>query len=315
MPGMAKRPSIQFPQRLKSGDAVRLITPASPYDRAKMRAGIKVLQSLGFEVLVDEGRMLSSAGRRYLAHDDTTRASLLNEALAEKESRAVWSVRGGYGCARLLARAQFSSVKASPKWLIGFSDLTALHTARYQQAGVPGLHGPVVTQLSRLPKTQLGWLLRVLAGETKGAVLPLGRTRRIREGKTRGRLMGGNLSVLASLAGTPWQPVFRGAIVMLEDVGEWSYRLDRSWTQLVSAGVFRGAKGLVLGEWEGCKPAGRSKHSARRVVEALAGELGLPCVGGAPFGHGRRNLAWPLGLRAELDAGAGTLRLLEDAAR
>jgi len=315
MPSMARRESIQFPQALRPGDAVRLITPASPYDKKRMRAGMKVLEQMGYVPLLDEGRMLSSGGRRYLANSDEARAELLVEALREKESRAVWAIRGGYGSARLLPLAKIARVKGLPKWLIGFSDITALHLARWQAAKIVGLHGPVLTQLAELPKTQLRWLADLLAGEVEGQELPLGASRCVMPGKIRGRLVGGNLSMLASLVGTPYQPNFRGGILMLEDVGEPTYRLDRAWTQLLQAGVFKGLKGLVLGQWVRCLPAGRSRHGVRAVMESLALELGVPCVSGATFGHAEKNVAWPVGLLAELDAKARTLRLLEDAAR
>jgi muramoyltetrapeptide carboxypeptidase len=146
--------------------------------------------------------------------------------------------------------------------------------------------------------------------------VPLGRLRCVVPGSAEGRLAGGNLTVLASLCGTPYAPRFRGCLVFLEDVGEPAYRLDRAFRQLAASGAFHGARGVLLGQLEGCTPEGRAGFAARVVLERALAELGVPVVSGAPFGHGRRNVALPLGVRARLRAGGvagGALELLERA--
>jgi muramoyltetrapeptide carboxypeptidase len=164
-----------------------------------------------------------------------------------------------------------------------------------------------------LPGTDLRWLKALLCEGTAPRALPLGRTRTLVPGIAEGRLAAGNLAILASLAGTPFAPDFRDAVLCIEDVGEEAYRLDRLFWQIVSAGLLRRVRGIVVGELTGCKPEGTGRHSARRVLERAVAALGVPAVSGAAFGHGRRNLALPVGVRARLDAGSRTVTLLEPA--
>jgi muramoyltetrapeptide carboxypeptidase len=179
--------------------------------------------------------------------------------------------------------------------------------------GFVTIHGPVITQLPRLPATHLRWLKALLFETRALQCLQLGRTRTLLPGKAEGTLVAGNLCTLASLAGTRFAPDLRGAILCLEDVNEEAYRLDRLFWQMASAGFLKRIRGIVVGELVGCKPEGTGRHSARRVLERAICTLGLPAISGVAFGHGRRNLALPVGVRAQLDAEARTLTLLEPA--
>jgi muramoyltetrapeptide carboxypeptidase len=251
----------------------------------------------------------------FLAGSDRRRAENLTRALQQDDTKAVWCIRGGYGTARLLPMLNLPRLRQHPKLLVGFSDVTSLLLQLAGPGGFVTIHGPVVTQLPRLPAADLNWLKALLFGAPVSAQLPLGRTRTLVPGNAEGRLVPCNLSILASLAGTPFAPDLRGGVLCIEDVHEEAYRLDRLFWQIVSAGLLTHCRGVVVGELVDCKPAGTSRHSARRVLERAVAALGLPAISGAAFGHGRRNLALPVGVRASLDAGARTLTLLEPAVR
>ena len=293
---------------------MRLIAPASPFDRGKAAAGMQVLRALGLVPVVDR-RALARSG--FFAGPDEARAASLQQALEERETRAVWCIRGGYGTARLLPLLDWRRLRRelNPKLVIGFSDVTALLLQLAQPGGFVAVHGPVITQLASVPAALRRWLWRLLNRPEPAGIAPLGRLRTLIPGVAEGRLVVGNLSILASLCGTPYLPSLRGALLCIEDTGEEAYRLDRLFWQVVSAGLLKGARGIVLGELAGCTPQGTGPHSARRVLERAVSALGLPALSGAPFGHGRRNLALAIGVRARLDAGARTVTLLEPAVR
>jgi muramoyltetrapeptide carboxypeptidase len=301
------------PQALRAGDRVRLVAPASPYEPAAYRAGRAALSALGFQPL---WHPTEATRQGFLAGDDAARAARLQAAFAEPESRAVCCIRGGYGTARLLPLLDLASLAHARKVLLGFSDVTALLVPLVAEQGLVCFHGPVLTQLGRLPRGDRAWLQALLTGRRGRGPVPLGRLRAVRAGSAEGRLLGGNLTVLASLCGTAHAPRFRGCLVCLEDVGEPAYRLDRAFRQLAGSGAFAGARGVILGQLEGCTPAGRGEYAARAVLERAALELGVPVVSGAPFGHGRRNVTLPFGVRARLRAGGaagGALELTEPA--
>jgi muramoyltetrapeptide carboxypeptidase len=300
------------PDRLRRGDRVRLIAPASPFDQEAFRAGQRVLEGLGLVPTVSRDEFVRQG---FLAGSDRHRAAQLERALQEEDTRAVWCIRGGYGTARLLALLDLPRLRQHPKLLVGFSDVTALLAQLARPGGFVVIHGPVITQLPRLTGTDLRWLQAVLFTARAPRRVPLGRTRTLVPGRAEGRLAAGNLAILASLTGTRFAPDLSDAVLCLEDVGEQAYRLDRLLWQLVSAGMLARCRGIVLGELADCKPEGSGRHSARRVLERGIAALGLPALSGAAFGHGRRNVALPVGVRVRLDAAARTLTLLEPAVR
>jgi muramoyltetrapeptide carboxypeptidase len=294
---------------LSQGDRVRLIAPASPFDHAALAAGRRVLERLGLVPVVSR-REFARGG--FLAGSDERRAEALSAALLETDTRAVWCIRGGYGTTRLLGALDLRALRRHPKLLVGFSDVTAVLLQLVRPDGFVAIHGPVVTQLPRLRAADLRWLRTLLFARRAPQRVPLGRLRTVAAGTAEGVLIAANLAILASLAGTPFAPDLRGAILCLEDVKEEAYRLDRMLWQVASAGLLSGIRGVVLGELVGCQPRS-GRYSARRVLERAAAATGVPVVSGAAFGHGRRNVAIPLGVRASLDAGAGTLTVLEPA--
>lgn len=306
-------PAQQFrkPHAVRAGDTVAVVAPAGPLDRAGLEAGIAALGGR-YRVRYDESIY---SRQRYLAGDDDRRLAELTNALADPEIKAVFCARGGYGAMRLLPRldswAQMANARmALTKPLIGFSDITALHQW-FQSNGLVSIHGPVLNQLGRLPAGTSRRLISLL--ESTAPAEPLVGTETYVGGTVDGPLLGGNLAVFTRLLGTPFMPDLEGAILMFEDLSEAPYRLDRMWTHLELAGVFRKVKGVVLGQFIGCEPL-NGGYTAAEVLRDLAAATGLACATGFPIGHGDDvNEPVPFGVRVRLDADAKRLTFLEAA--
>jgi muramoyltetrapeptide carboxypeptidase len=300
------RPAVLVPPPLRRGDPVRVIAPSSAFDPDVFARGLEVLSGrLGLAVRVRDD---VTARRAYLAGDDARRIDEWREAVADREARAIFCARGGYGAMRLLPAIDPAPLLDDPKLLVGFSDVTALH-AVLNRAGLATVHGPVVTQLGRAPEDAIAHLEALLSGSAPragawgvpapGAGVVAART--VRPGRASGPLLGGTLAILAHLQGTPFAPRLDGAILFLEDVGEQPYRIDRYLTHLRLAGALDGLAGLALGQLTRCDDAG---VLAADVVRELALGLGVPAIEGVPAGHEDANFALPLGARATLVAPA-----------
>jgi muramoyltetrapeptide carboxypeptidase len=301
-------PTVTRPPLLGPGARVALVAPAGPLrgpgdlERAEANARL-----LGWEPVV--GRHALARGC-YFAGPDQARLEDLNAALADPDVDAVWCLRGGYGAMRLLPAVDFAALAGRPRPLLGYSDVTALHCG--VAACVPGFvtfHGPTArAALSPFSRASLERAL--VTGEDPCGAAPAART--LRPGRAAGRLAGGNLALLAALVGTPWAPRFAGAIVVLEDVGEAIYRVDRMLRQLLLAGTFDGCAGIAFGECTDC-PADCADDGSRTlddVVAELAATLGVPAVAGVPVGHIDDQWTLPLGAAAELDADAPALHVI-----
>jgi len=297
---------------------VRVIAPASPFDPEAFDRGLAVLRDgLG---LRPRFRADITARDRYLAGSDARRAAEWQEAVADQTASAIFCVRGGYGAMRILPTIDPRPLLDQPKLFVGFSDDVAIHAA-LNRAGLVTVHGPVVTQLGRLPADALAHLRALLFGEAPppspdwspgpGAGLLGGET--IRAGRATGPLLGGTLAILSHLAGTAWFPPLDGAILFIEDVGEKPYRIDRYLTQLRLAGLLDRVAGVAVGQLMGCDDG---EVRAIDVVREALLDLGVPAIAGVEAGHEDRNFALPLGARATLVApepGEGGLpRLLFD---
>lgn len=289
---------------LRPGDPVTAIAPAGPFDRASFESGLEII-GRRYRVRYDPGVLTR---HRYLAGNDERRLRELAAALTDTGSRAIFCARGGYGTMRLLPGLEGIVPIAKP--VVGFSDITALHQL-LQRQGLVSIHGPNLSQLSRLDAPTHTRLFALL--ESQGPAADLTGTDTYVTGTAEGPLLGGNLSVLTRLLGTPFMPPLEGAILLLEDVGERPYRLDRMWTHLALAGVFRQVRGIALGEFTGCEEKD-AEYSSAEVLRELALGTGLPCAVGFPFGHGAQNQPVPLGVRVRLDAGGRRLSFLESAA-
>jgi muramoyltetrapeptide carboxypeptidase len=292
------------PPPLRPGDRVAVVAPSSPFDRDRFDRGLRRLAER-YEPVLD--RDLFEA-RRYLAGSDTMRARALAEAFSDDRVRAVFAARGGSGAGRLLRLVDLGQMPLKP--LVGFSDSTVLHAALQTSRRV-SIHGPVVTQLADQPDWVLARLFALLEGQIaeplRGATLV--------PGIAEGPLVGGDLSVFCTLLGTRWLPDLTGAILLLEEVQEQPYRVDRFWTHLRNAGVFDRVAGIALGQFLECDPQDLRYGAFRAldVLRDLAIETGLPCVAELPIGHGEVNAPVALGARVRLDAGRGILQPLEAA--
>ncbi|MDF1564148.1 MAG: LD-carboxypeptidase [Deltaproteobacteria bacterium] len=282
------------------GPVLRVVSPAGPVERRRVEASISFLEAAGYRVLATEGIYSATD---YLAGDDARRLAELQDALDDPEVDVVWAARGGYGTMRLLPELSLERLLAAPKIVAGFSDITALHAALGAR-GLVSLHSCVLAGVAEQQPEDRAALLAILAGETPPPLALEGPV--IVPGQAAGRVLGGNLSVLTRLVGTPYLPSLSGALLLLEDVGERPYRLDRMLTHLELAGVPGQLAGVIVGEHAGCEEPGGGLTALEVITERLS-RWGLPAMAGAPVGHGKWNRAIPLGVTARLDTTTATL--------
>ncbi len=295
--------AFRAPPGLAPGARVAVIAPASAFDRASFESGLALIGAR-YEV---HYRPAIFERHRYLAGSDSRRLEELTDALLDPAVKGVFCARGGYGATRLLAR--LAAIGPAPKPLVGFSDITALHLW-LQSRGVVSIHGPVLTQLGLLPAETRQRLFQLLESPAPAPALRASDT--YVQGVAEGPLLGGTLSVVTRLLGTPYMPSLEGAILLLEDVGERPYRLDRMWTHLELAGVLSQVRGIALGSFTNCEEKD-ADYGAADVLRELAQATGLPCAAGFPIGHGAANEPVALGARVRLDASARSLTFLEAA--
>jgi muramoyltetrapeptide carboxypeptidase len=294
---------LSIPRRLSPGDRVAVVAPGGPIERERLELGAEKLRALGLTPVFDD-RLFAKAS--YLAGDDAHRLALLQAAIDDPGVAAVWAARGGYGVTRLLPRLRLRSLRERPKLVCGFSDITALHAA-LGALGLGSLHGPNVGQVGELTPRAFDQLRETIFSSLPPPALE-GATP-LAAGTARGTLLGGNLTMLASLCGTGYLPSFSGAILLLEDVGERPYRLDRCLTQLRNARALEGVRGLALGTFPGCEER-ETKEGVGPVFEELARTLGVPAAIGFPVGHVSDNCPALLGAEVELIATGGRLTFL-----
>jgi muramoyltetrapeptide carboxypeptidase len=298
------------PPRLRPGDLVRVVAASGPILPEAFAPGETVL-SRRYRLRYDPKALFASEG--FLAGSDASRAAALVEAVCDPDAKAVFLGRGGHGLLRIVARLAPALLADHPKPVVGFSDGTIL-LALAARAGVASVHGPVVTQLGRLPDADQAALFALLESPEPRTLLD--GLVALRPGCAEGPLLGGNLEVFSRLLGTPYLPDLDGAILFLEEVGERPYRIDRLLTHLELAGVWDRVAGVVVGDLVGCEEPADSRvasPTAEAVVKERLGRLGVPVALGAAIGHGGRNRALPYGVRVRLDTGAGTLLALEGA--
>ncbi len=304
-----------LPPALRPGDRIHVVAPSGPVAAQRFDRGLRVLRRhLDAEFILADN-LHEQEG--YLAGSDRERLAALHAAFADPEARAILCARGGYGATRLLGALDASRLRERPKLIVGFSDITALLCWASVRAGLPGIHGPVVTQLSTVGMPDVLRLVDLLRGElpppleaTEGTVL--------HGGTVEGPLVAANLEVLRALVGTRAMPSLAGTILAIEEVGERPYRIDRSLTQLLSCGALRGVRGVVVGQLSACEEpeGGQYGPSAHEVVVERLSTLGVPVVTGFAFGHeAERNAALPFGSRVRLAADDCTLLFLEPVAQ
>jgi muramoyltetrapeptide carboxypeptidase len=309
------------PRRLRPGDRVGLVAPASANF---LSVDVEIAQDV-VRAFSLEPRLGAHVRERhgYLAGRDESRAADVNAFFADASVSGIFAIRGGWGCARVLPLLDWDKVRRNPKVVTGYSDITALHCGLLARSGLVTFHAP--TLLSDWPPFSVEHFRRVVfegekltmsnrGGDEERLVQGENRTRTITPGRARGRLLGGNLTVLTALVGSPYLPAFDGAILFLEDVNEQIYRVDRMLTQLALAGVLRRLRGLVFGSCSECEPGeGYGSLTLEEVLDEHVRPLGIPAYEGAMIGHQARQFTLPVGTLVELDAGAGTITMLEPA--
>jgi muramoyltetrapeptide carboxypeptidase len=306
---------VRKPRALKRGDVIGIAAPASlPADLDAIDRGIRTLEQRGFEVR----RMRPRFERRgFFAGSDAVRIEEMNSLLRDPEVRAIIAVRGGYGTLRLLPHLDYEAARDHPKLLIGYSDITALQFALLSRAGVPSLSGPMVAvewNDPDAPSEELFWTLTT-GGGLGDLVHPSGEPlRAMRPGQVEGTLIGGNLSLITRLIGSPYLPDLDGAILFIEEVGEEPYRIDGMLAQLRLSGILDRIGGLVIGgltEWE--PDHDRPTLSLDEVLSDYVDLLDIPVATGLLYGHFPVKNTMPIGIRArlEVDTNRATLSLLE----
>ena len=318
-------PGTLHPARLRSGDTIGLIAPASnAFEDEEIAFAIDVIRSLGFTV--KKGKHLH-ARNNYLAGDDRSRAEDVNAMFADNDIDAVICLRGGYGTQRLLPYLDYQLIAENPKALVGYSDISALLNAIHTRTGLVGFHGPIARQ--NFTEYTLGEFKKVLVHPTDDTIIgqppPFEpregtaemehRITRFVGGQAEGKLVGGNLTLLTGLLGTLYEPDFEDCILFLEDVGEAPYRIDRMLTQLWLAEKLQQVAGIAIGKFTETDDYSGNSFSPEEVIRMRCEPLDVPTIRGLMIGHIEDQTVVPIGVRARLDADAGTLRLLEPAVR
>jgi muramoyltetrapeptide carboxypeptidase len=306
------------PPRIKRGETLGVVVPAGPVKQDKLAAGIARLgDTFRLKIADSVSGPRDSTVASYLAASDEIRAAELNAMLADPDVRGIMLARGGYGLMRILPRLDVAALKKDPKPIIGFSDATALLAWAYA-AGVRGIHGPMVAQLGSLAPAETAYLIELISDARVPGVRPWTLSAH-GKGRYRGPLVTANLTLASVLVGTPWPLPVRGAITILEEIGERPYELDRYLTQLALSGELAKLSAVVVGDLTRCvdpnPPTGvpdPDDAALRTILERLHA-AGTPVAVGAPIGHGDRNEAVPFGADTILDLDAGTLEILEPA--
>jgi muramoyltetrapeptide carboxypeptidase len=287
-----------YPKPLNKNARVALVSPAGPIagddDLERARENTR---SLGWEPVTGK-----HAGKKtgYLAGEDAHRLEDLNDALRDPKIDGVWCVRGGYGAMRILEEIDYTALEKNPKPIIGYSDITAIHSAIYNKTGLVTFHGPTAREkLSDFSRASL--MKAVIEQKDSCGVAP--KAREIAGGQAEGRLAGGNLSLIASLVGTPHALNLTDAILIIEDVNEPLYRVDRMLHQLLLAGALAGCKAIAFGDCSGVEE-GTATSGLDALLATFAKRLGVPCLAGIPVGHIVEQWTIPLGARATLDTAA-----------
>ena len=290
---------IARPRALKPGDTLGIAAPASPFDRKSFEAGVKVLESMGFDLVFPENLFEKNG---YLAGSDQQRAEQLNNLFADSRIDGIICARGGYGSMRILPLLSAEIIADHPKAFVGFSDITALLYFLVRRSRLVAFHGPSVTTLAGADRTTRERFLAALTSPAAVTIAPR-KPITVQAGRATGPFFCGNLTVLCHLMGTPLQPAFNDHILLIEDRGEAPYRIDRMLTQMKQGGCFDGLAGLVLGTFTDCGSA-ENIHS---IVADCLETLGVPILAGFDVGHATVNLTVPVGVSVTLDTASQTI--------
>ena len=320
LPAMEDPKKRLFPKPIEKGDLVGLISPsAATSERIQFGFAKESLEALGLKVKLGENLQNR---RGHLAGTDSERANDLNGMFADPEVKAVICIRGGSGAARILDKIDFDLIKKNPKPMLGYSDITALHCAIHSQTGLVTFHGPNGTgswnnfNVSQFQQIFFEKSLPVFQNEQiKGddLIVKQNRIQTLTGGKTSGKILGGNLTVLSSLSGTPYYADFKDAILFVEDIGEDPYKIDRMFSTLKLNGTLSKIKGFIFGQCTDCNPGGGyGSLTLDDILDDYILPLNIPAYRGAMIGHVAKQFIIPVGAMVEMDADAGTFTLKEN---
>lgn len=300
------------PPRLRPGDTIGIAAPASAFDEDAFSMGIRRIQDAGYRIFFRPDIFSRS---NYLAGADARRADELNSLFADRSINAIFCARGGYGSQRILPMLDQETIRKNPKIFMGYSDITALHCYLHNRCGLVTFHGPLVTEFGVMAEDALRSIFHALGNPAPWGGLPSPRVKVLRSGQSEGILMGGSLSVFACALGTPYAPPTAGAVLFFEDRGEKPYAVDRLFSHVKLAGKLDEAGGLILGQFippEGW--AGRAEDyraEIKRIVLDAVGSNRFPVLSNFSAGHFTKNVCFPLGARARIDGGKGTVAITE----
>lgn len=305
------------PKAVKKGDTIGLVAPSSPYFKpGALEESIKILEEQGFNLVVGE-----SCRARYghLSGSDELRARDVNNMFADNRIDAVFCLKGGYGTPRILDRLDYKMIRNNPKLFIGYSDITAIHIALNQLCELVTIHGPMAVSdmIDGFQDFSKESYLRAISSvEALGELSnPLGETIKCMvSGKTSGKIVGGNLSLICATLGTPYEIDTKDKILFIEDIDEYTYRVDRMLTQLRLAGKFEDCVGIVLGDFNNCIPQYEEFGlSLTQVFEDIITPANKPTIFNFKAGHCLPSITIPLGVMAQLDADACKFEVMENA--
>ncbi|REG88603.1 S66 peptidase family protein [Algoriphagus antarcticus] len=311
-------PKTLLPKAIKKGDTVGLISPsAATSDRMQFTYAKETLEALGFEVKLGKNLMNR---RGHLAGTDEERAADLNAMFANKDVKAIVSIRGGSGAARILPLIDYKAISKNPKPLLGYSDITALHCAIQAQTGLITFHGPMgtgswnsfnVEQFEKVFFSQEKVIYENIHDESDELVVKSNRIQTLKSGKAEGKILGGNLTVLTAISGSPYYPDFKDAILFIEDVGEDPYKMDRMMSTLKLNGTLGQIKGFIFGQCSECEPGGGyGSLTLDQILDDYILPLNIPAYSGAMIGHISKQFIIPVGAKVAMDADKGTISLL-----
>jgi len=319
--GLSRPQTIVKPKRLNKGDTVGVVSPAAPvYGEEKIEIMQESMEALGFNVVISD-HVTDRWG--YFAGEDKLRADEVNKMFANPKIDGIVCARGGWGCSRILPYLDYEMISKNPKVLIGYSDVTSLLLALHAKTGLITFHGPVGT--SEWKDFSVNYFKSILMEgrqvemknpqEVKDTLTQINdRITTIREGTVKGRLLGGNLTVLTTIIGSDFLPEWDDAILFLEDVNEGIYRVDRMLTQMKLAGILDKLNGFVFGKCTDCDPgSGYGSFTLDQVFDHHIEPLKIPAWSGAMIGHISEKFTVPIGVQAQIDAQKGIIKMLEPA--
>ena len=303
---------------LKPGDTIAIISPASPVEQEDLIKATQIIQNRGYKVLLGKHALDTVPDNSYLAGTDADRAADINEMFAREDVKAIFCARGGYGCMRLFPMINWNLIDANPKIFTGYSDITSLDLGIDQIAKFVTFHGPNATSLAKMNNASTEYFWQLIEYPSKTDVFPVhsANLKCLVPGEAEGTLAGGCISLLAHACGSKFSPHFAGKIVLLEDVNESIYRMDRYLVQLRNAGAFDQVAGFILGNVTNWQKEEKTDMARPNSLNALWQEfflpIGKPTISGFPFGHEPNPSTLPLGGHVILDATHCTVTLTEN---